>query len=82
MMWDYSWGTGEWLGMAAMMLLTVLAVAALVVFLVRTTASGGRPPVPPQRSPDEILAERLARGEIDEDEYQRRIRLLHDTGTR
>jgi putative membrane protein len=68
--------------MAAMMLLTVLALAALVVFLVRATASGSPPAAPPRVSPDEILAERLARGEIDEEEYQRRIRLLRDAGTR
>lgn len=31
-------------------------------------------------APEQILAERLARGEIDEDEYRRRLAALHSVG--
>lgn len=34
------------------------------------------PPPPPRPAPEEILAERLARGEIDTDEYRRRLDAL------
>ena len=37
------------------------------------------PPTPP--SAEQLLAERFARGEIDEEEYQRRLRVLHAAGT-
>lgn len=74
------WGWGGWL----LMSLTMLAFLALVawgVFLVwRSTTHPhraderqgptGRP------SPQEILAERFARGEIDAEEYRQRLEAL------
>jgi putative membrane protein len=33
-------------------------------------------PRPERRDPEQILAERFAAGEIDEDEYQRRLQVL------
>jgi uncharacterized membrane protein len=36
---------------------------------------------PTGQSADDILAERLARGEIDEDDYTRRRELLRNLGT-
>ncbi|GGN84893.1 hypothetical protein GCM10011579_075370 [Streptomyces albiflavescens] len=33
-----------------------------------------------QTSPEQLLAERFARGEIDEEEYQRRLRVLRSHG--
>jgi putative membrane protein len=40
-----------------------------------TASSGGHGPDPAER----ILAERLARGEIDVEEYERRLAALHQT---
>ena len=74
MMYDDSWGTGQWLLMSLMMFVVVAAVVTLTVWLVRElgtrpdTSSHGSA-VEPRRSPEQILAERFARGEIDEDEY-------------
>ncbi len=74
------WGWGGWL----LMSLTMLAFLALVawgVFLVwRSTTHphsvGGEHGSPVRQSPEEILAERLARGEIDADEYRARLDAL------
>ena len=70
---------GTWLGMGVGMLVW-LVVGVVVVWLIvrglialerpRTDASG-------TPKPDEILRERFARGEIDADEFERRLTLLH-----
>ena len=75
MMWyDHgSWGAGDWVAMSVMMLVFWGGLIALVVFLVR----GGRSRSPePPRTPDEMLADRFARGEIDDEEFTRRRELL------
>lgn len=77
---DGNWGWGGWL----LMSLTMLAFLALVawgVFLVwRSTAgphsAGREQQAPPRQTPEGILAERLARGEIDADEYRARLDAL------
>jgi putative membrane protein len=66
--WDMNgWGWG-W--MTLMMVVGVLLVALLVLTLLRGSALGPRTDDRPNA--EEILAQRLARGEIDEAEYQRR----------
>ena len=54
-----------------------LLIAGVVV-LVRLARQGRLPAMPEvfKRTPREILDERLARGEIDADEYQKRIDAL------
>jgi putative membrane protein len=65
--------TGNWwLVLGIGWLLLVLAVLAVV--LVRRF---NEPKAPPRRAED-VLAERLAQGEIDEDEYRRRREALRD----
>jgi len=80
MMWGYDWGWGAWLLMSVMMVLFWGLVIAGIVVLVRYLTSsrqGGTPASDSGRSSaEEILAERFARGEIDEGEYTRRRRLL------
>jgi putative membrane protein len=66
--WAWGWIVG---------LLVVVGLVALVVVLVTHTNAPQppSPPMPPQSSrstADEILAERLARGEIDAEEYRQR----------
>jgi putative membrane protein len=77
--WGYGWGWG-WLGMGVTMILfwalVIAGIIALVRYLggprgtTRSTSANG------QAGPEELLAERFARGEIDQDEYQRRRELL------
>jgi putative membrane protein len=42
-------------------------------------AHTGEPPAHRSGGPERILAERLARGEIDVEEYERRLEALHPT---
>lgn len=71
------WGGGEWILMVIMMALFLGALVALVVWLVRTT---NRPDRGDAGSATEVaervLAERFARGEIDEEEFTRKRALL------
>lgn len=74
MMWwpGGGWGWGGGLVMAFVMLAFWGLLIWTVVMLVRHT-SGQRGTGP---TPEEVLAERFARGEIDEDEYQKRRDVL------
>jgi putative membrane protein len=59
----------------------LLLLVGLIVFAVvrMTTPSGAAPPsAPERRSPEDLLAERFAQGEIDETEYRRRRDALRD----
>lgn len=82
MMWgDHGgWGAGNWIAMSVMMILFWGGLVALTIWIVHTVRPDrrhdGAAPPPPSR-PDEVLAERYARGEIDDDEYTRRRRVLH-----
>jgi putative membrane protein len=82
MMWGWDWGWGAWLGMSVMMLLFWGLVIAAIVALGRYlggTRQGGPPASSSDRerpSAEELLDERFARGEIDQDEYTRRRQLL------
>jgi len=76
---DGDWGVGEWSAMGAMMLVFWGSVIVLVVWAARSFRSGDRQADSRGTGPDDILAERYARGDIDEDEFQRRLELLHST---
>ncbi|MFF3875207.1 hypothetical protein [Streptomyces sp. NPDC001978] len=90
MMWyDGGWGWGGWFAMAIFPVLFLVLVIGGVVVLVRyLTGSrhvhqGGPPPFPGEpgwgsKRAEDLLAERFARGEIDEDEYKRRLTLLRE----
>lgn len=76
MWWNDGWG-GWWLFMPLLGLAFWVAVIWIVVSLVRdrsgpATGTGGERPA----DPEEILAQRYARGEIDETEYHRRLDTL------
>lgn len=79
MMWGYGWGWGSWLMGFGMIVFWVLIIAGAVV-LVRYVgiARDGRETGPGtgQGNAEQILADRFARGEIDEDEYRKRRELL------
>ncbi|GGY14604.1 SHOCT domain-containing protein [Streptomyces anandii] len=82
----YPHGMNGW-GWFAMSLGTVLFWAVLIaagVLLFRALDRGrGRPPrtaAPGRPTPEQLLAELFARGEIDEDEYRRRLEVLRGDG--
>ena len=92
MMFWYGDGASWWvyLLMAFSMVLFWALIIAGVVALVRYVGwyAGGSPqqaqqtrfPPPEQPAPERVLAERFARGEIEEDEYRRRLDALRTGG--
>jgi putative membrane protein len=80
-------GYGWVLMTVSMLVFWALLIAALVV-LVRTLGrrnqNGANPGLTQSGGPsaaERLLAERFARGEIDEDEYQRRLTVLRQAPT-
>jgi putative membrane protein len=74
------WGYGMIFG-PLFMILVLAVVIAVAVLLVRGLAGpwqGGSHPMPPGRTPLDILRERFARGEIDKDEFEERRGVLGD----
>lgn len=73
------WGNGMsgWgmLFMTVNTLLVVGLIVAVIAFAVRQSGTR-QPTMPPQADPRQILAERYARGEIDDEEYRRRFDTL------
>lgn len=83
MMWWSStgWGAGSWTMMAVMMVVFWGAVITLTVWAIRRRrfeVRGGAPAVPNGRA-DRELAERFARGEIDEAQFIRARSVLSST---
>jgi len=77
-MWDHDMNGGDWFWMSGMMLVLVTAVVAIIIF-----GFGGRSRAnSTQRTPDEVLHHRLASGEIDADEFQRRLDAMNSARTR
>jgi putative membrane protein len=75
-------GDGGWVGWALMTVamvvfwaLLITAVVLLVRYLVSSQRAGANPAEGSAHA-ENLLADRYARGEIDDDEYQRRIALL------
>lgn len=77
MMWDNSWGAGQWVAMSLMMVAFWSIVVVAVIVLVRSLRSDPRTPAAPS-GPDarRILDERFARGEMDAEDYAQRRDLL------
>lgn len=72
-------GWGGWFAMVLMMVVFWGAIAWVVVTLIRHNGShsgAAGPPGPATSDAKQILDERFARGEIDEDEYRRRSDVL------
>jgi putative membrane protein len=63
------------------MTLAMVAFWGLIIWGAVTLGRGGTHDVE-RRSPETILGERLARGEIDEEEYRRRLEALRAGATR
>ena len=81
MMWYSDPGWGGWVVMTLLMLLLWGALIFGGIALWRATSRAGREERPASyRSAEQLLAERFARGEIDEDEYARRRESLKSGG--
>ncbi len=77
-MYGYGWsGDEDWWIMAIFMGLFLLGVIIFVVLIVRDT-SYRHPKLSQRSSADEILEERFARGEIDEEEFTKRSTALRE----
>ena len=75
MMWSWEGSGWDWVWMSLVMVAFWALIAAAVYALIRSFANdssrtGG---ATAQRTPESILAERFARGEIDADEYHSRL---------
>ena len=86
MMYGYGIGMGGW-GYALMAIGTIMfwgaviyGIVALVRYARRDDPQRGEPAGPPAPEPERLLAERFARGEIDEDEYYQRLTSLRAAG--
>ncbi|WP_330179514.1 SHOCT domain-containing protein [Nocardia sp. NBC_01503] len=86
MMWNdgYGWGWGGWVLMGGMMVLfwgLVLVVGFAAVHYLRTANSGRSESVGGSgvERAEVVLAERLARGAIDEDQYRKLLAVLRET---
>ncbi len=65
-------GWGAMFGMWFFWLVVIALVIVVVIWLVRAASDRGTG-TRIDRSPEEILKERYARGDIDREEYQRRL---------
>lgn len=77
--WHGGWGRGGgWLLMTLMMVIFWGFVIWIVLNVVRRRPDGF---AEPNRTPKDILDERLARGEIDEEEYRLRLHAIRPSRT-
>jgi putative membrane protein len=79
MMWGSGWGWGGWLAMMLTMVLFWGLIVAGIIAIVRYlggTRQGRQDPDRVRPEAENILAERFAHGEIDQEEYTRRRDLL------
>ncbi|MCA4725253.1 MULTISPECIES: SHOCT domain-containing protein [Mycolicibacterium] len=79
MMW-YGGGWGGWIMMTVLMLLFWGGLLTAIVLAARAFGADSRARSSPPASPraDELLSERFARGEIDDEEFRRRMALLRE----
>lgn len=79
MMWGDNSGWGMWLGMGISTLILVVLIALLVWSISRIgRVEGAQAPAQAADRALGLLDERLARGEIEPDDYQQRRRILND----
>ena len=74
MHWNDGWSTADWFAMALVMLVVWSVIIGAVVLGYRSLRD--RSSETPAVEPERLLDERLARGEITEDEYSRKRDLL------
>jgi putative membrane protein len=67
-MWPYMGSMGLW-----MVFWWILGIVVLVVIVRLVAGAGGGFPSRSEETPEQILKRRYAKGEIDREEYQRRL---------
>lgn len=72
MYWNGDWSWGAWVAMSLMMIVFWGLVVVAIVAVARTVTGRTGP------TPEEILDERLARGELSVEEYEERRRAMRD----
>ena len=77
MWWDGGAGWGGWLAMSLLMIVVwgVLIFGGIALWRAASRSDRGQPPAV-RPTPEQLLDERLARGEIDIEEYRQRRELL------
>ena len=79
--WGHGWGMAGSVVMCIVMVMFWAAVITALGVAIRnsdTRDAARRSPLYGPDRPDDVLADRFARGEIDSDEYRQRVRLLHE----
>lgn len=80
-MWHGGSGGGAWAITAMVLVVFFALVITAVIVAARYLSDGGHNPphrVAPGRAPEHLLAERYARGEIDDEEFRRRMAILRE----
>ncbi len=76
------WGWGGWILMTLVMVLFWAAVITAIVLAIRYLSGGAshrnQASAGSARGAEDVLAERFARGEIDDDEFRRRLTALRE----
>jgi putative membrane protein len=80
--WD-GWGWGGWIVMTVLMVVFWAVVITAIVLAIRYASAGGQRTQggSSTKTAEDVLAERFARGEIDDEEYRRRMSLLREHRT-
>jgi putative membrane protein len=66
------WGGGPWIGLVWILVWTALIIGLVFLFRRRPAHMDSGP------TAEATLGDRYARGEIDEDEYRKRLRVLRE----
>jgi putative membrane protein len=74
--WDHGFGT-HWFGAVVMIVTLALFLGSLTALVIALLRGFGRADDRPANDAEKILDERFARGEIDEEELNRRRTALH-----
>lgn len=73
---DWGWGWGGMVFGPLLMIAWLALLVVVIVLVVRWLGGGSFGMGSPHRTPREILDERFAKGEIDQDEYEKRRKTL------
>jgi putative membrane protein len=78
MYWNGNDVGGNLISLMVGLLIAVIVFSVIFRVIDRVGHRVGHRVVEPRPTPDEVLAERYARGEITDEEYQHRRHVLHD----
>jgi putative membrane protein len=84
MMYHYGYGMGMGGGLLVVLVVVLVAgaVTAAVIAMIRMVGPSRVADRPIQEDPERMLADRYARGELDSEEYERRLYTLRTTRPR